>query len=85
MAETQTATVEQRRWFGGRIKASSLQELVLVPVIILACVVGAIVHDAFLTPANFTNILQQSSELAIVVIAESLILIAGNSTCLLSR
>jgi simple sugar transport system permease protein len=77
MTDTQTATAGQHRWFGGRIKASSLQELVLVPVIILACVIGAILHDAFLTQANIINILQQSSELAVIVIAESLILIAG--------
>ena len=77
MPETQTVAVEQRSRFGGRIKAGTLQELVLVPVIILACVVGAIVHEAFLTQANFVNILQQSAELSIIVIAESLILIAG--------
>ena len=77
MPETQKVPVEQRRRLGGRIKAGTLQELVLVPVIILACVVGAIVHNAFLTQANFINILQQSAELSIIVIAESLILIAG--------
>lgn len=77
MTEEQTVAAAPRRWLGGRIKASSLQELALVPVIILACVIGAIVHEAFLTQANIINILQQSSELAIIVIAESLILIAG--------
>ncbi len=35
------------------------------------------VSDAFLTTNNFLNILQQSSELSMLVIAESLILIAG--------
>jgi simple sugar transport system permease protein len=76
MTDTQTATAGQHRWFGGRIKASSLQELVLVPVIILACVIGAILHDAFLTQANIINILQQSSELAVIVIAESIVGVA---------
>ena len=76
MPEKQTAAVAPRRLFG-RIRASSLQEFALVPVIIVALVIGALLHDAFLTRSNLINILQQSSELAIVVIAESLILIAG--------
>jgi simple sugar transport system permease protein len=49
----------------------------LIPVLIVVFVIGALVHPAFLTPNNLTNVLRQSSELAIVVIAQSLILIAG--------
>ena len=48
-----------------------------MPAIVLAIVAGALVSDAFLTTNNFLNILQQSSELSVLVIAESLILIAG--------
>ncbi len=40
-------------------------------------VVGSFVHDAFLTKTNLVNVLQQSSELAVVVLAEALILIVG--------
>jgi len=56
---------------------SGLRELSLVPVIGLALVVGSFTSDAFLTTANFLNILQQSSELSILVIAETMIIIAG--------
>jgi simple sugar transport system permease protein len=57
--------------------ALRFRELTLVPAIIIAIIVGALVSDAFLTTDNFLNILQQSSELSILVIAESLILICG--------
>jgi simple sugar transport system permease protein len=49
----------------------------LIPVLIIVFIIGALVHPAFLTPNNLLNVLRQSSELAIVVIAQSLILIAG--------
>ncbi len=54
-----------------------LRELTLIPAIALAIIVGAFASDAFLTSDNFLNILQQSSELSVVVIAETLILLAG--------
>lgn len=54
-----------------------LRELTLIPAIALAIVFGSFASDAFLTPDNFLNILQQSSELSVVVIAETMILIAG--------
>src|SRR5215470_216174 len=54
-----------------------LRELTLVPVIVLVIIIGAFASDAFLTKDNFINILQQSSELSVVVIAETLILLAG--------
>jgi ribose/xylose/arabinose/galactoside ABC-type transport system permease subunit len=54
-----------------------LRELTLVPVIVLVIIIGAFASDAFLTTDNFLNILQQSSELSVVVIAETLILLAG--------
>ena len=54
-----------------------LRELTLVPAIVLAMVVGALVSSAFLTADNLLNILQQSSELSVVVIAETLVLLAG--------
>jgi ribose/xylose/arabinose/galactoside ABC-type transport system permease subunit len=62
-----------RSWFS-RLQ---LRELVLLPVIALAMVVGALVNPSFLTSDNLLNILQQSSELSILVIAQSLILICG--------
>src|SRR5258707_7524374 len=53
------------------------RELTLIPVIVLVIVIGAFASDAFLTTDNFLNILQQSSELSVVVIAETLILLNG--------
>lgn len=60
-----------------RAASFRFRELTLVPAIILAIIAGAFISPAFLTADNFLNILQQSSELAVLVIAESLILIAG--------
>ena len=54
-----------------------LRELTLVPAIVLAVVIGTLVSNAFLTADNLLNILQQSSELSVVVIAETLVLLAG--------
>lgn len=55
-----------------------LRELVLVPVILLLVVLGAFVHPAFLTWNNITsNILGSASVLAIMVVAQALLIIAG--------
>ena len=59
------------------MNARLLHEIALVPAIIVALIAGTIVNDAFLTQQNLINILQQSSELAILVIGETLILLAG--------
>lgn len=56
-----------------RFSALPLSELALVPAIFLLCVVGAFVNEAFFKPANILTILQQSSILALVVLAESLV------------
>lgn len=60
-----------------RFAPRSLGELKLLPVIGLVIVLGTFVHEAFLTRANLINVLQQSSELSVIVIAEALILISG--------
>ncbi|GMA88362.1 sugar ABC transporter permease [Angustibacter aerolatus] len=50
----------------------------LVPVIIIAGVIGAVVNPAFLTKTNIVdNIITTSAVLGVVVIAESVILIGG--------
>lgn len=54
-----------------------LREFVLIPIIALAIIAGSLVSPAFLTTDNMINILQQSSELSVLVLAESLILIGG--------
>ncbi|MFI6479738.1 ABC transporter permease [Nonomuraea sp. NPDC050663] len=59
------------------VKLARFRDLTLVPVIVLLLVVGAFANPIFLTPGNLTNVLQQQSALALVVLAEALILISG--------
>jgi simple sugar transport system permease protein len=57
--------------------SARLNQLALLPVIVLSLVVGSVLHPAFMSETNLMNILQQSSELSVLVLAETLILIAG--------
>lgn len=52
-------------------------EFALIQLIVIALVAGTFLHPAFLTPINLVNILQQSSELSVLVLAEAIILIVG--------
>ncbi|MER7837144.1 ABC transporter permease [Streptomyces sp. NPDC096040] len=54
-----------------------IRELALVPALLVLLVLGAIVNDSFLTERNLISILGASAALAMVVLAESLILITG--------
>lgn len=76
MANT-TATADASGGIGYWVRRLGLRELALVPIIFLLCILGASISDAFLRPSNLINILQQSSELSVLVIAQSVILIAG--------
>lgn len=65
---------------GGRNRSVLLRrarELALVPALILLLVLGAVLNDAFLTERNIVSILGASAALAMVVLAESLVLITG--------
>ncbi|ASY31698.1 ATPase [Streptomyces sp. CLI2509] len=53
------------------------RELALVPALLLLLVLGAVLNDAFLTEANLVSVLGASAALALVVLAESLVLITG--------
>lgn len=53
------------------------RELALVPALLLLVVLGAFVNDSFLTERNIISILGASAALAMVVLAESLVLITG--------
>jgi simple sugar transport system permease protein len=78
MAEVSGTARTSLRYAGRRRgMAFALRELTLLPAIVLTIIAGSLTSNAFLTVANFANILQQSSELAVLVIAESIILIAG--------
>jgi ribose/xylose/arabinose/galactoside ABC-type transport system permease subunit len=61
--------------FKARLTSLGLRELTLIPAIIVVGFVGWLNNPAFLTSDNLLNILQQSSELSILVIAETLILL----------
>lgn len=58
-------------------RLSRFRDLTLVPVIVVLLIVGSFIDPVFLTMGNLTNVLQQQSALALVVLAEALILIAG--------
>jgi simple sugar transport system permease protein len=54
-----------------------LRDLALVPAILVLMVVGYFVSPVFLTHDNLINVLQQQTELSLLVLAEALVLIAG--------
>jgi simple sugar transport system permease protein len=63
------------RLIGGRIPLARLRDLALVPAILLIAVVGQIVSPVFLQPDNLLNVLQTMSEIALLVLAQTMILI----------
>lgn len=55
-----------------------LRDLALLPAIVVLLIVGVIVSPStFLTPENLINVLQQQTELSLLVLAEACILICG--------
>ncbi|WP_222854239.1 ABC transporter permease [Fodinicola acaciae] len=57
---------------------SRLRDLALLPAILVLMIVGVLVSPStFLTPENLINVLQQQTELSLLVLAEALVLIAG--------
>ncbi len=68
------ATAPAPRW---RFRLRVGEELALLQLIVVALIAGSFLHPAFLTPVNLVNILQQSSELSVLVLAEAIILIVG--------
>ncbi|MFF9126523.1 ABC transporter permease [Streptomyces sp. NPDC014889] len=53
------------------------RELALLPALLLLMVLGTVVNDSFLTERDLISILGASAALAMVVLAESLVLITG--------
>jgi simple sugar transport system permease protein len=60
-----------------RIAAIRFRDLALLPALVLLMIVGAFVSPVFLSSANITTILTSSAALALLVLAESLIVITG--------
>jgi simple sugar transport system permease protein len=59
------------------IALARLRDLALLPALVVLVIVGAFVSPVFLSQANITTILTSSAALALVVLAESLIIITG--------
>src|SRR6516164_2654880 len=62
---------------GWRLLSRVNDEFALIQLIVLALIIGMVAVPSFLSPANLVNILQQSSELSVLVLAEAIILIVG--------
>ncbi|MFD5568437.1 ABC transporter permease [Streptomyces cadmiisoli] len=82
MADTKAApaTAPARTAAAGQARTVLLRrarELALLPALVLLMVLGAVVNDSFLTERNLISILGASAALAMVVLAESLVLITG--------
>ncbi len=59
------------------LRIARLRDLALIPALILIGIIGVFVSPVFLTQQNLINILQQQSEISLVVLGEAMILIAG--------
>ncbi|MFG1673797.1 ABC transporter permease [Micromonospora sp. NPDC049282] len=59
------------------LAVARLRDLALVPAIVAVAIVGWIVSPVFLSTDNIINVLQSMSEIAIVVLAQTIVLIAG--------
>nr|AXL06562.1 ABC transporter permease [uncultured bacterium] len=60
-----------------RLVLANLRDLALVPGIIVIAVVGQLVNPVFLQYDNVINILQTMSEIALLVLAQTMVLIVG--------
>ncbi|MEW2392513.1 ABC transporter permease [Streptomyces venezuelae] len=74
-APTPNRTTEARAAKGLILRRA--RELALVPALLLLILLGALLNDSFLTERNLVSILGASAALAMVVLAESLVLITG--------
>ncbi len=54
-----------------------LRDLALLPALVVLLIIGAVISPAFLREANIITILTSSAALALVVLAESLVIITG--------
>ena len=54
-----------------------MRDLALIPAILVLIGVGALIDPVFLSGANIVNVLQQQTELSLLVLAEAIILIGG--------
>lgn len=60
-----------------RLRLARLRDLVLVPAIVVIAIVGQLINPVFLNRDNLINVLQTMSEIALLVLAQTLVLVAG--------
>jgi simple sugar transport system permease protein len=60
---------------GRRIAFARLRDLALIPAIVVIAIVGQLVSPVFLRAENLVNVLQTMSEIAVLVLAQTLVLI----------
>jgi simple sugar transport system permease protein len=63
------------RRLSGRVPLARLRDLALVPAIIAIAITGQIVNPVFLQGDNIINVLQTMSEVALLVLAQTMVLI----------
>src|SRR5690242_8344604 len=63
--------------FSLRIAAARLRDVALIPPIIIILIIGAVVSPAFLTRNNLQDVLVSMSWVALLVLAEGIILLTG--------
>src|SRR5688500_12671480 len=61
----------------GTVALARLRDLALVPAIVLIAIVGQLINPVFLKPDNLINIAQTMSEIALLVLAQTIVLVAG--------
>ncbi len=61
----------------GRVAIARLRDLALLPALVALVIVGSLISPVFLNPNNINTILTSSAALALIVLAESLIIITG--------
>jgi simple sugar transport system permease protein len=61
----------------GAIAVAKLRDLALIPAIVVICVIGQLVNPVFLRWDNLVNVLQTMSEIALLVLAQTIVLVVG--------
>ncbi|MFD9488276.1 ABC transporter permease [Streptomyces sp. NPDC059991] len=79
MTETVTKAPAELTGAGARRRLAHVRwsDFSLVPVILVLMVIGFVVSPVFLTSDNLISVIQQSSELSLLVLGQALILICG--------
>jgi simple sugar transport system permease protein len=62
---------------GGAIALAKLRDVALIPAIVVICVIGQLVNPVFLRYDNLINVLQTMSEIALLVLAQTIVLVVG--------